>query len=164
MTSKFMQNVRYGFRLLRKNPGFTLVTVITLALGIGANTAIFSVIYPALLRPLPYHQPQKLVVLGENRQTECCHFEASYPDFLDWQRSAKSFESLAGASGDGFTMTGSGDPKNISAAMVTPNFFATLGVTPMVGRDFRDGEDVSAPAGPTVAILSYSFWQSDFSG
>jgi predicted permease len=164
MTAKFRQNVRYGFRMLRKSPGFTIVTVITLALGIGANTAIFSVIYPALLRPLPYQQPQKLVVLGENRQTECCHFEASYPDFLDWRRSAKSFESLAGASFDGFTMTGSGDPKNIAAAMVTPNFFATLGVEPMLGRDFRDGEDVRSPAGPTVAILSYSFWQSDFSG
>jgi predicted permease len=164
MTDKLRRNVRYGFRMFRKSPGFSMVVVITLALGIGANTAIFSVIYAALLRPLPFHRPEELVILGENRQTECCHFEASYPDFLDWKRAAKTFESFAGAAGDGFTMTGSGDPKNVSATMVTPNFFGTLGVKPILGRDFRNGEDVRFPAGPTVVILSYRFWQSDFSG
>ena len=162
--SQLIQNLRYGFRMLRKNPGFTAVTVITLALGIGANAAIFSVIYPALLRPLPFHDPDKLVTLGENRQEISRSFRASYPDFVDWTRSVKSFESLAGFSGDGFTMTGNGEPKFVSGMMVTPNFFSTLGVKPVLGRDFVEGEDIRDPAGPTVAILSYAFWQTDFSG
>lgn len=162
--SRLLQNLRYGFRMLRKNPGFAAVTVITLALGIGANAAIFSVIYPALLRPLPFHDPDKLVTLGENRQEIGRSSRASYPDFLDWRQSAKSFESLAGFTGDGFTMTGNGEPQNVTAIMVTPNFFSTLGVKPIHGRDFVEGEDIREPAGPTVAILSYGFWQTGFSG
>ncbi len=149
--------------MLRKSPGFTAVAVITLALAIGANTAIFSVLYPALLRPLPYKQPDRLVTLGENRpQLPCCSYTSSYPDYLDWQRSAKSFESLAGFADDSFVLTGDGDPKTIYSAMVTPNFFSTLGVKPMLGRDFVAGEDRLANSGPAVAILSYSLWRSDF--
>ena len=157
------QDFRYGLRMLRKSRGFTAVAVITLALAIGANTAIFSVLYPALLRPLPYRQPDRLVILGENRrQLPCCSYTSSYPDYLDWKRTAKSFESLAGFSDDGFTLTGSGDPKIIFAAMATPNFFSTLGVRPVLGRDFLEGEDLPEGVGPTVAIISYSFWRSDF--
>ncbi len=159
-----MQNLCYAFRLLRKNKGFTLVTIITLALGIGANTAIFSVIYPALLRKLPYRQPESLVTLGESRAAACCSYAASYPDFQDWKKSAKSFDSLAGFNNDDFTMTGAGEPKHVSGVMVTPNFLSTLGVAPFIGRDFAEGEDLLGAAGPTVAILSYGFWQSDFGG
>jgi putative ABC transport system permease protein len=158
------QDFRYGLRMLRKSRSFTVVAVITLALAIGANTAIFSVIYPALLRPLPYRQPDRLVTLGENRrQSECCAFTSSYPDYLDWKRSTKSFESLAGFSSDSFTLTGSGDPKMVFAAMVTSNFFSTLGVKPIVGRDFVAADELTQGAGPTVAMLSYNFWRSDFS-
>jgi predicted permease len=160
----FGQNLRLSFRLMRKNLGFTLVTVITLALGIGANTAIFSAVYPALLRKLPYRQPENLVTLGESRSATCCPFAASYPDFLDWRKFSKSFDSLVGFYQDGFTMIASGEPKNVSAVMVTPNFFTTLGVAPILGRDFAEGEDLRDPTGPTVAILSYGFWQSDFGG
>ncbi len=158
------QDFRYGVRMLRKSRGFTAVAVITLALAIGANTAIFSVVYPALLRPLPYRHPDKLVTLGENRrQSGCCSFAASYPDYLDWKRTARSFESLAGFSSDGFTLTGAGDPQMVFGAMATSNFFSTLGVRPMLGRDFVTEDELPADLGPTVAILSYDFWRSNFS-
>ncbi len=158
------QDFRYGLRMLRKSPGFTAVTVITLALAIGANTAIFSVVYPVLLRPLPFRDPDRLVTVGESRhQTGCCSYIASYPDFLDWQRSAKSFQSLAGFADDAFTLTGNGEPKTMFCAMVSTNFFSTLGVSPVLGRDFAAGEDLPEGSGPTVAILSYEFWHSDFS-
>ena len=161
---KLTQDFRYGVRMLRKSRGFTTVAVVTLALAIGANTAIFSVLYPALLRPLPYRQPDKLVTLGENRrQSDCCAFTSSYPDYLDWKRSAKSFESLAGFSSDGFTLTGTGDPKMVFGAMATSNFFSTLGVRPLLGRDFVADDELPEGSGPAVAIISYSFWRSDFS-
>ncbi len=150
--------------MLRKSRSFTAVAVITLALAIGANTAIFSVLYPALLRPLPYRQPDRLVTLGENRrQSDCCAFTSSYPDYLDWKRSAKSFESLAGLSADGFTLTGASEPKMIFGTMVTANFFSTLGVRLLLGRDFVAEDELPEGSGPAVAILSYSFWRSDFS-
>ena len=150
--------------MLRKSPAFTAVTIITLALAIGANTAIFSVVYPVLLRPLPFHDPDRLVTLGETRhQARCCSYMASYPDFLDWTKTAKSFQSMGGYSYDAFTMTGNGDPKTMFCAMVTTNFFSTLGVSPFLGRDFAPGEDLPEGSGPTVAILSYNFWKTDFS-
>ena len=128
------QDFRYGLRMLRKSPGYTAVAIITLALAIGANTAIFSVVYPVLLRPLPFRDPDRLVTIGESRhQVGCCSYLASYPDFLDWQRSAKSFQSLAGYAPDAFTITGNGDPKTMFCAMVTTNFFSTLGVSSGAG-------------------------------
>ena len=157
------QDFRFGLRMLRKQPGFTAVAVITLALAIGANTAIFSVVYPVLLRPLPFRDSNLLVTVGESRtKIGCCAYAASYPDYLDWKSSAKSFQSLAGYAGDAWTITGNGDPKTVFAAMVTTNFFSTLGVTPMLGRDFMPGEDLPEGSGPTVAMLTYSFWHSDF--
>jgi len=159
------QDFRYGLRMLRKNPGFTAVTVITLALAIGANTAIFSVVYPVLLRRLPFRDPQQLVTIGESRhRTACCAYSASYPDFLDWRRTAKSFQSLGGFGYDAFTLSGHGEPKTMFCAMVTTNFFSTLGVSPILGRDFVAGEDLPEGQGPTVALLSYDFWRRDFSG
>ena len=159
------QDFRYGLRMLRKQPGFTAVAVITLALAIGANTAIFSAVYPVLLRPLPFRNPERLVTVGESRdRIGCCTYFASYPDYLDWQRNTKSFQSLAGYGADAYTITGNGDPKTVFAAMVSTNFFSTLGVTPMLGRDFLPGEDLPSGAGPNVAMLTYQFWQSDFGG
>jgi len=139
--------------------------VLTLALGIGANTAIFSVVYSALLRPLPYREPSRLLTLGESRTQHVISTEiadTSYPDYLDWKRTAKSVQSFAGYAGDAFTLTGNGEPKIIFAAQVTPSFFWTLGVKPAMGRDFFDGE--MQPDGPHVAILSYAFWRSEFGG
>lgn len=160
------QNLRFGLRLLAKSPGFTLVTVLTLALGIGANTAIFSVVYSALLRPLPYYQPERLITMGEGRlqskDNDAGSQNSSNPDFLDWQKMAKSFQSLTAYSFDVFTLTGNGEPKNVFATQVKTNFFPTLGVRPLLGRGFLDGEDV--PDGPHVAMLTYGYWQSDFGG
>ena len=158
-----MQNLRYAVRTLLKNPGFTVIAVVTLALGIGANAAIFSVVYSALLRSLPYKDPGRLVTLAEGRrQGGGQAFNSSYPDFLDWRRMAKSYQALAGFGGDGFTLTGNGDPKNVSAVQVTTNLLSTLGVKPMLGRDFVDGEDKAD--GPHAALLTYGFWRSEFGG
>ena len=155
------QNLRYGMRVLLKSPGFALVTILTLALGIGANTAIFSVVYPALLRPLPYLQPDRLVTIGESRhQSSRFGQQSSFPDYLDWKKTARSFQSLAGVGGDGFMMASNGDSKLVPAAQVTTNFFSTLGVKPLLGRDFVDGED--KPDGPHVALLTYGFWRTEF--
>jgi len=165
MTSLW-QNLRYGVRMLAKYPGFTAVTVLTLALGIGANTAIFSVVYSALLRPLPYYQEERLFKLAESRQqkpnSDPSDAAASYPDFLDWKRTSKTFQALSAAGGDGFTLSGNGDPKIINAAQVTPNFFSTLGVQPAIGRDFIDADQQYDS--PRVAMLTYSLWRTDFGG
>jgi putative ABC transport system permease protein len=163
--STLSQDLRYGLRMLRKNRGFTAAAVVTLALAIGANTAIFSVVYPVLLRPLPFAQPERLVTVGEGRhKTGCCSYNASYPDYQDWIRTTKSFSSLAGYAPDVFALSGNGEPKTIFCDMVTVNFFSTLGVSPILGRDFAPGEDLPEGSGPTVALLSYSFWKSDFGG
>jgi len=157
------QNLRYAMRALWNSPGFTLVVVLTLALGIGANTAIFSVVYSALLHPLPYRDPGKLFHLGESRSqsdNSANGAQASYPDYLDWKRTAKSIQSFASYSGDAFTLSANGEPKNIFAAQVTPSFFSTLGVKPALGRDFLDGE--MREDGPPVTILTDGFWRTEF--
>ncbi len=157
-----IQNLRYAFRFMRQNPGFTAVIVLTLALGIGANTAIFSVVYSALLRPLPYRNPGELIFLGESRDQNSApdQVASSYPDFRDWQRTSKTFQSFAGYGGDGFIFDAGGEPKLAIATSVTPNFFSMLGVKLALGRDFVDGED--QPDGPHLVILSDAFWRSEF--
>jgi len=162
---KLAQNVRYAARALGNNPGFTLVVVLTLALGIGANTAIFSVVYSALLRPLPYREPGNLFHLGESRSqadNSPNGAQVSYSDYLDWKKAAKSVQSFAAYSGDAFTLVENGEPKNIFAEQVTPNFFGTLGVKPALGRDFLESE--MRPDGPPVAILTNALWHSEFGG
>ena len=163
------RDIRYGFRTLSKNPGFSIVAILTLALGIGANTAIFSVVYAALIRPLPYSQPDGLITLtelrlqeGQSAQSSARIWDSSYPDYLDWTRQSKSFQSLAGFSGDGFTLYGAGEPELVFGAQTTINFFSTLGVKPFLGRDFAAGEDIAK--GPKVAILSYGSWIRRFGG
>jgi predicted permease len=161
------RDVRYGLRMLRRSPGFTLIAVLTLALGIGANTAIFSVVYAALLRPLPYAQPSSLLALGETRQqdtgaADLSSADVSYPDFLDWRKQATSFASLAAYVRNQALLSGKGETQVVPVTLATANFFSTLGVRPILGRDFLAGED--KPAASRVAILSYGFWQSHFGG
>ncbi|PYT49979.1 MAG: ABC transporter permease [Acidobacteria bacterium] len=157
------QNLRYAIRAFSNSPGFAVVVVLTLALGIGANTAIFSVVYSALLRPLPYREPGKLFHLGESR-TQADYAttgaQVSYPDYLDWKHAAKSIQSFAAYCGDAFTIAAAGEPKNTFAAQVTPSFFSTLGVKPALGRDFL--EDEMRSDGPHVTILTDGFWRTEF--
>ena len=165
----FVMDIRYGLRTLRNNPAFSIVAVLTLALGIGANTAIFSVVYAALIRPLPYSQPSRLITLsevrpreGESAEVEKRSWNSAYPDYVDWTRQSISFQALAGFGFDGFMLYGSSGPEGVPGAQTTVNFFSTLGVKPFLGRDFAVGEDIAA--GPKVAILSYGSWIRRFGG
>ena len=161
------QDFRFAARMLRKSPGFTAVAILTLALGIGANTAIFSVVYAGLIQSLPFAQPERLISLDQERALEHVqeHGEswvASYPDVLDWRRQSTTLQSIAGFSGDSFGLRGAGEPQLIFGAQVSSNFFATLGVRPVIGRDFSPSDEIAA--GPKVAILTYECWRSRFGG
>jgi putative ABC transport system permease protein len=151
------QDLRYGARMLRKNPGFTAVAVLTLALGIGANTAIFSVVSAVLLRPLPYANPQQLIVLRETTQSVGPH-SPSYPDFLDWRKQSRTFSQMAAINNREFNLSGVVQPENISGYAVSANCLSMLGVRPFLGRDFLPSED--APGTAPVVLLSYALWQS----
>jgi predicted permease len=150
-----LQDLRFGLRLLLRQPAFTLLVVLTLALGIGANTAIFSAVSGVLLRPLPYPAPERLVaVWGEHPGIGL--EAASLPDFLDWRLGAPSFQHLAAHAPAIFNLTGEGDPERVSGVRTTANFFQTLGSGPAWGRAFEPGEDRGGAN--TVVVLSYGFW------
>jgi putative ABC transport system permease protein len=155
------QDVRYGVRTLRKAPGFTIVAVLTLALGIGANTAIFSVVYGVLLRALPYQEPSRLVVLNETTP-RVGMVSVSYPNFLDWRTQSRQFQAMAMVSGVGFGLGGIALPEIVTGQAVSPNFLSMIGVRPWLGRDF-DASEEKAGAAP-VMMLSYPLWQSHFGG
>src|SRR5487761_1608350 len=156
-----LQDLRYGVRMLAKSPGFTAIAVLTLALGIGANTALFSVVNGVLLNPLPYPQPNRLVAL----YSSVANFQQSsisYPNFLDWQRDNRSFASLAAYRSDNFNLTGAGVPERVRVEMVSANFFEALGVQPVLGRAFTAQDDHGGAA--PVALLSEGFWKRKFGG
>ncbi len=155
------QDLKFGFRMLVKRPGFTAVAIITLALGIGATTTIFSVVNGVLLSPLPYPQPDRLMILSETSR-DFQNMSVSYPNFLDWQRQNRTFSSMAAFRGDGFNLTQAGGAEAVSALMVGADFFKTLGVPPALGRSFTAADD-HIGAAPTV-VLSYGFWQKHFGG
>jgi putative ABC transport system permease protein len=158
-----LQDIRYGWRMLAKSPGFTVVAVLTLAIGIGANTAIFTVINAAMFHALPYRDPSRLVHLWETRpEHEFIQMEASRPNFLEWQEANHVFSGIAGYTGMDLSLTGRGNPERVMAARVTSNFFDVLGVRPLLGRAFLPGEDRSG--GERIALLSYGMWQSHFGG
>jgi putative ABC transport system permease protein len=156
-----LQDLRYAGRTLRKAPGFTTVAVLTLALGIGANTAIFSAVNAALLRPLPYHDPDRLVWVTEIWSKDHDNALVPNPDYTNWKLQAHSFENLAAYDGgEESNLTGAGPPEHITTAAVTADFFQTLGVQPVRGRAFLPRETL--PEGPAVAILSHELWQRRF--
>ena len=158
---QLFEDIRFGLRLLRKNPGFTTVAMLTLALGIGANTAVFSVVYAVLLRPLPYKDPSSLVVLNETTPMVGT-VSVSYPNFLDWRSQSRTFSEMAAIRGVGFNLAGVTQPENISGDAVSPNFLSMMGVRPFLGRDFDSSEEKAGT--PPVILLSYSLWQSHFGG
>ena len=159
-----LQDIQYGVRVLRRRPGFTIVAASVLTLAIGANVTIFTFIDAALLRPLPYRDPQRLVKIWDSRRSEVSsRFEASYPDYLDWRQQNQAFSPLAAyTTGGNGILAGPSGPQMVPAARVSDNFFQTLGVSPMLGRVFQDGEDLASS--PRYAVLSYGFWQRQFGG
>jgi putative ABC transport system permease protein len=154
------QDLRYGARMLRKQPGFTLIAVLTLALGIGANTAIFSIVNAVLLRPFPYPAPERLVILRERVSTGS-GFSPSYPNFVDWRAQNTVFEAISAVrQNESFNLTGLGEPERLQGRLVAAEFFSLLGVKPLVGRDFLLEED--RPGATPAVILSYGLWQRRF--
>ena len=161
--STFFQDLRQGLRLLRKNPGFTAVALLSLALGIGANTAIFSLVNAVLLRPLPFPDPEQLVVVWED--ASFVGFPRNTPapgNYWDWKTQNQTFQDMAAIETRSFNITGTGEPERVEAESVTANFFPLLGVSPAKGRFSSKEED--SPEGPNVAILSYGLWQRRFGG
>ena len=152
-------DILYALRSLRKKPLFFAVAVLTLALGIGANTAIFTVVHAVLLRPLPYPDPDRLTMLWTYNPRQGFDKDvATYPNFEDWRGASQTFQSISGYVTPSFTLTGLGDPAQIRGASVTGEFFETMGVRPMLGRTFTLA-DASAGAGQTV-VLSHAFWRN----
>src|ERR1051325_6389036 len=161
--STLWQDLRYGFRMLLKKPGFTVVAILALALGIGANTAIFSVVNAVLLRPLPFAEPDRLVIVWmDNRQQGVKEDIHSYPNYLDYRDQNKVFESLAAYRGTSLNLTGMGEPERVLGAASTASFFDVMRVAPVVGRVFTADED--QPGHDSVMMISYGLWQRRFGG
>src|SRR5688500_13702193 len=150
------QDLRLGLRMLLKNAGFTAVIVVTLALGIGVNVALFSVINSVLLNPLPFPQPEQLVTLAQSKP----NFETGaipYPNFLDLQKENRTFSAMAISRGFGFSLIGAGETERVNARLVTADFFTVLGVNPALGRTFAPGGD--EPGVAPLVVISSNLWQ-----
>jgi putative ABC transport system permease protein len=155
------QDVHCGLRMLRKNAGFAAVAILTLALGIGANTAIFSVIHGVLLSPLPYNDPDRIVLVLESNPTRGFpQFSVSPPNYMDWKKDSTSFEQITSIARGDFNYTGGAEPERISGARVASSFFAVMGATPSMGRTFLSEDDVVGKA--SVVVLSYGLWTRRF--
>jgi putative ABC transport system permease protein len=151
------QDLRFAMRILRKNSGFTAVAALTLALGIGGTVVVFSLLDAVLLRPLPYPQPDRLFRVFPLQGKRKAAMEASsYPDFRDWQRQSRTFESMAAFEEQSFNLTGTAEPERLDGSAITPGLFATLGIRPVLGREFAPDDD------EYVAMLSYQLWQRRF--
>lgn len=160
--STFFRDVRYGLRMLAKNPGFTAVAVVTLALGIGANTAMFSVVYGVLFRPLPYPDPERIVEIAHTFRGKLGQsgYTASAFDF--WREHREPFQYLAAATGVGVSLVGAGRPEHIEALRTSSQYFDVYGARPFLGRSFTAEEDRAG--GPNVAVLNFNLWREHFGG
>jgi predicted permease len=157
-----LRDVRYACRSLWKSPGFAVAAVLTLALGIGANTAIFSVLDGVVLAPLPYREPDRLVLVALYNRNLKYATDLSYPDFLDWQRNSRSLQQIAAFTPQGFDLTSPGMPEHLDGDEVSAGFFGTLGVKLALGRDFSSEED--RPGGRPAVMISHRLWQQRFAG
>ena len=156
---RMFHDLRYGARMLLKQPGFTLTAVLTLGLGIGANTAIFSIVHAVLLRPFPYHAPDRLVFLEE--KYDAGGFSPSHPNVVDWRAQSTLFESIVAVrQNESFNLTGAGEPERLQGRLVSAEFLSMLGVEPMLGRDLFADDD--RPGATPAVILSYGFWRRRF--
>src|SRR5271170_95627 len=160
-TGNLIQYFRHSFRLLWKSPVFSAVVVLMLALGIGANTAVFSVVDGVLLRKLPYEDPDRLVMVWERNPALGAQIgerlPAAYTNFAEWQRQSGVFEGIAGMEDANLNRTGTGEPERVNGARISPNFFQVLGVLPAIGTTFD-----SRPQDIQESILSYAYWESHF--
>ena len=157
----FLQDIRYAFRTLGKSPGFTAIVVLTLALGIGANTAIFSLVNAVLLAPLPYKQPDKLVMVwSTNVAKGYKNFPVSGGQYAEWKSGNSVFDGMAASSDDLYTLTGAGEPQVVIGYQFSADYFRLLGTRPALGRTFLDEED--RPGGPDVVVLSDAIWRRTF--
>jgi putative ABC transport system permease protein len=156
-----LNDLRFALRLMKANPGFTAIAVVTLALGIGANTAIFSAVNGMLFQSVPFPERERLVYLGEHTE-QIPNMSVSYPNFLDWRERNRSFEGLAAARVDSLNLTGLDRPQVLAAALVSANLFPVLGVEPMLGRAFTEEED--QPGGEAVTLVTHRFWQAHLGG
>src|SRR4029453_12946762 len=163
MIRETIQDLRYAFRMLRKNPGFTVIAVLPLPLGIGANCAIFSVANAVIIQPLPFRDPSRLVTVLETKASQNLDWlYVTGNNFIQWQERTNSFENLAGLVGCGYRMAQEGEPQLISGNCVSSTFFPMLGVQPVRGRLWTAEEDQLGRE--RVAVLSHDFWQAKFSG
>ncbi len=157
------QDVRFGLRMLRKNRGFTAIAILTLALGIGANTAIFSVVNAVLIRPLPFAQPDRLVRIFEtNDKLHLSQFSSSVPNYLSWKEQAQSFDQMGIIGFVSLNLTGTGDAEQFNATSISPSLMPLLGLQPVIGRAFRDDEE--KPGSAPVVMLSEGLWKRRFGG
>jgi putative ABC transport system permease protein len=153
------QDLKYGFRILAKNPGFTFVAVLTLALGIGGNVAVFSLLDTVLLRPLPYSQPDRLFMFFPvDAKSHHAQVASSYPNFQDWHEQSHAFEAMAGYHEESFNLTGTTEPERLDGLSSTPGLFVLLGIAPLWGREFSSNDD------PHVVLLTYELWHRRFGG
>ena len=158
-----LQDLRYAVRCLRKRPGFSLVVIFTLALGIGANTAIFSVVHAVLLSPLPYQEPDRLAVLwAKNEKKNLTQWPVSYLNMVDWRAQNQVFEHLAAIRNESFSLTDRDEPERVNALRVSVNIFSVLGVKPVLGRDFLPTEE--QPGNAAVVMIGYGLWQRRYGG
>jgi putative ABC transport system permease protein len=161
LEDEVIQDLGYGVRMILKHPGFSFVVVFTLALGIGANTAIFSIVNAVLLRPFPYEAPEQLVIPGESSNGTRGNSGLSYPNFADWKDDRSVFASVSAVrSNENYNLTGSGEPERLNGRLVSAGFLSTLGIRPLLGRDLL-AEDDRQGATPSV-ILSYGLWSRRF--
>ncbi len=158
----FRQDLRFAIRSFGKSPGYAAVAILTLALGLGASTAIFTVVDAVLLRPMPFAEPDRLVFLRESKLPQLPEFSVSPGNFLAWQAQNGTFEAMAAYGGESFNLTGTGEPERLAGDRATANLFDLLAIRPVVGRTFRPDEDTAG--GPPVVLLSYGLWQRRFGG
>ncbi len=159
----FKSDVRYGLRMMRRAPGFTAVAVLTLALGIGANSAMFGIVYGLLYRPLPYPEESRIVSVHMSFSPQNSpRGNLSVADFLDWQNGNTAFEKVAAYGISRFALTGEGRPEEVTGATVTANYFSILGVRPILGRNFQAGDD--GPSSANFLVITASLWQRRFGG
>ncbi|MGA9773588.1 MAG: ABC transporter permease [Blastocatellia bacterium] len=156
-----LQDAKFALRMFLKNPGFTLIAVLTLSLGIGVNTAIFSIVNAVLLNPLPYDHAERIQQIWDNNlQRGAQDLLVSYPRFTEWKEQTGSFDAISAYTIRSFSLKGQGEPEQVQGARVSTDFFQVMGVKPMLGRTFLPDED--APGGNQVVVLSYELWQSNF--